>query len=158
MVGDKLENILVEKGLPDETVGRIEPGKYSSMMREDQSSTSYNPDKVIFENSLDIKDTDLTYVGIDLDEKKVCYYDQFGLPKIGYSENGFETSIVIDAHDVPWVVDSVENSSYYFNTYSNEFLPSYNPEIVDPMDFVSRIWKETKRQAENDNRFSKSIS
>lgn len=157
MVEDELEEILVEKGLPDETVGRIEPGNYSSMMREDQSSTSYNPDRVLFKESLDVRDTDLTYVGVDLDEKKVCYYDQFGLPKIGYSGDEFKTSMVIDSHDVSWVVDGVENTSYYFSTDSNEFLPSYNPEIVDPMEFISSIWKETKRQAENSNRFSEGI-
>lgn len=37
MVGEDLEEVLAEKGLPAVTVGRIaEPSKYTSMMKQDR--------------------------------------------------------------------------------------------------------------------------
>lgn len=154
MTGDNLEDVLVEKGIPVETVDRINPRTYTSIMSENHNSINYAPDRVIRENYLDARYSDLNYVGIDLDGGKVCYYDAFNLPKLGYSEDDFETSVVLDSRDTAWIVDRVENNSYYFNTDSNEFLPNYNPEIVDPADFISRIWSETKRRARKGEEFA----
>lgn len=149
MAGDNLEDVLVEKGLPAETVEKIDVHEYTSIMGDKHSTTSYNPDRIFYENDLENQDTDLTYIGVDLDQNKVCYYDKFGHPKISYSEDDFQTSMLLDFHNVSWVVDRVDDKSYYFNTELNEFIPNYNPEIVDPADFISQIWKETKRQAKD---------
>lgn len=109
-------------------------------------SVSYDPDRTLSKDYLRLRDTDLIHIEIDVDGEKVCYYDQFGLPKLACSENDFETSLVLDSEDIPWIVDRVEGDAYYFNSYLNQFLPSYDPEIVDPSKFISRIWKETKRR------------
>lgn len=145
-MAEELAEIMVEKGLPARTVDRIETENYVSMMRNNQSSVIYNPNRVLNENYLNIRNSNLGALGIDLREKKVCYNDQFGLTKLGYSTDGFETSIVLDEKDIPWVVDTVDESSYYFNTEMNQFYPNYNPEVVDPMDLISQIWEETKRE------------
>ncbi len=157
MAGDSIEDIMVEKGLPFDTVDRINPHSYSSMMKEDHSSVRYDPDRVLREYSLHVRDSELSYVGIDLEGRKVCYYDKFGLPKIGYSEDDFDTSVVLDANDVAWVVDRVDKTSYYFSPDSNEFLPNYDPEIVDPADFISKIWGETKTRVRNGADFTDTL-
>ena len=147
MVGEKLEEIMVEKGLPVETVNRINPEKYSSLMKKRSFSTDYNPDKVLNEQCLNIRDTDLKYLGLDLDENIAFYHDNHNLSKVGYSGDGFKTSLVFDERYTPWIVDTVdETNCFYFNTHDNQFYPNYNPEIVDPMSMISKIWRETKSE------------
>lgn len=153
MTGDKLEDILVEKGLPSATADRIDSHGYTSVIREDQSSVTYSPDRIVSDTYLDLRGSDLTRLGIDLDENKACYYDRFGLPKLGYSEDGFETGAIIDERDTAWIVDSVEHTSHYFSTDSNEFIPSYKPEVADPLEFVSKMWEETRRNAMENSEF-----
>jgi len=112
------------------------------MLGETKESTRFGHDRVLDSGYLGFRNTDISHIELDLDQNKALYYDRFNIPRLSYSEDDFQTSVVLDSYDVPWIVDSIDDSSHYYNSEFNRFLPAYHPEITDHIDFISEIWRD----------------
>lgn len=140
-----VEKELIENGLPARTVGRIEePEVYRKPNRLNDRVSEYSSDITYEEGDL-VLGYNLQELSVDLDQDVVRYADQHGGVHYAFSKNDFDTALVVDPGLVPWTVDNIEGNSFYFNNaLIDRYLPSNNPEVIDPVDNISRIWEDAK--------------